>query len=121
MACRSVLLALAVLAAAAGAQGRELLAGAKSGGMMQQQGKKEKESYDAVFSRGRATSGDAYLAACAPVAGAERARWAVACDADASTARRRRRNTVQFDTPPAQVDADQFRNTIANFFKARPG
>jgi len=64
MACRSVLLALAVLAAVACAQSRELLAGAKSGGGMMQ---KSKESDDAVFSRGRATSGEAYLAACAPV------------------------------------------------------
>lgn len=30
-------------------------------------------------------------------------------------------NVVQFDTPPAQVDVAQFRNTIANFFQARPG
>ena len=26
---------------------------------------------------------------------------------------------MQFDTPPAQFDVDQFRNTVAAFFKAR--
>ena len=27
---------------------------------------------------------------------------------------------MQFDTPPAQVDAEQFRTTVANFFQVRP-
>jgi hypothetical protein len=51
----------------------------------------------------------------------ERARWAAAIDgdADAASVLRRRRNAVQFDTLPAQVDVDQFRNTVASFFKAR--
>lgn len=70
MACRSALLALAVLAAAAGAQGRGLLAGSPKVGMMQQ----SKESDNAGFSRGGATSGEAYVASCAPVAGAWSAR-----------------------------------------------
>ena len=64
MASRNWLMALAVLAAAAGAQGRGLLAA--KGGMMPQK-MMSGASDNAVFARGRATSGDAYLAACAPV------------------------------------------------------
>jgi phosphate starvation-inducible protein PhoH len=47
---------------------------AAKGGMMQQQNMMPSGSDNAVFSRGRATSGDAYLAACVPVAAARRPR-----------------------------------------------
>ena len=65
MARSGVLLALAVLAAAACAQARGMMTGS---GMMsgKSSGGGGGSSGNAVFSRGRATSGDAYLAACAP-------------------------------------------------------
>ena len=120
MARSGVLLALTVLAAAACAQARGMMTGS---GMMSGKssggGGGSGGSDNAVFSRGRATSGDAYLAACAPGFRSEMPAWLAPADTDAMTTPRRDRYTVQFDTPPAQLDGDKFRSTVAGFFKAR--
>ena len=74
MARSGVLLALSVLATAACAQARGMMTG---GGMMpsKSSGGGGGGSDHAVFSRGRATSGDAYLAACAPDFRSELPAW----------------------------------------------
>ena len=68
MARSGLLFALVVLAAAAcaQAQARGMVTGSGMMSGKSGEGGRGGKSYNAVFSRGRATRGDAYLAACAP-------------------------------------------------------